>query len=453
MLGYSGCVNPLFASVEDVPLILRPPLSGNADAPVTLRGPVSGATTDKLALDQALVEAYNANPMLAAATAQREVADAGVVQAKLRVNPAYTTELAPAEVTYRFFSINVTTQLGLKRQRRIEVADRLIDSTNATIRTTAWKIRQDTQLAYFELAVARQALVVMEDYVATTQRLLVVTQKRADARDASGLEVLRAEAAVADARAQLAPVQVRVQQAMRQLCLVLGRPPEQAIDIDPPRFLLLGKLAAKIPTFSSLIEQAQTSRPEFKQIAADLAVQASRVKLGHAQAWPDVQTAVGMSTVPQLTAKAAHNYFGGQPINKPFLIMTVPINVNDYGQGITSLARATARQLQQQRLALLNQVRQEVNLAYSNASAAEQQMDILFDESLPRQYKIVAMSENGYKQGALDLTGAITAQQTALSARLNFLQTATRYFQALVELERSVGRPIISSVVPAGQKP
>jgi outer membrane protein TolC len=74
-------------------------------------------------------------------------------------------------------------------------------------------------------------------------------------------------------------------------------------------------------------------------------------------------------------------------------------------------------------------------------------MYILFSESLPRQAKIVTMSETGYRQGALDLTTAITAQQTALAARLNFLQTATRYFQSLVELERSVGRPIITEMV------
>ncbi|MFT2536372.1 TolC family protein, partial [Escherichia coli] len=79
-------------------------------------------------------------------------------------------------------------------------------------------------------------------------------------------------------------------------------------------------------------------------------------------------------------------------------------------------------------------------MAYSAAYATERQMDILFNESLPRQAKIVSMSETGYKAGVLDLTAALTAQQTALATRLSFLQTATSYFQALVQLERAVGR-------------
>lgn len=429
-------------AAEEFPTVTPRPQPSNASLP-----------SEKLGLDAALDEAYNANPVLAATIAQRLVAEAGVVQARIRVNPFYQTEIAPAELTYRFYLLTTTTQLGFKRQHRIAVARRLIDSTNATIRTIAWKIRQDTESAFFELSVARQTLLVMEDYVATTKRLLAITQRRFEARDASGLEVLRAEAAVADAKAQLAPVQVRVQQAMRQLDIVLGRQPEQPVDISPPDFLLLGKLSAHLPEFAKLIDVAEQSRPEFRQNSADQAVQQEKIKLARSFWWPDVQTSMGMSSVPQVNAQESHNYWGSHLLNKPVWFVTVPLTVNDHGQGLLATAKAMLRQLQRQRLSLVNQVRQEVNLSYSNTSSAERQMDILFNESLPRQARIVAMTETGYKQGVLDLTTAITAQQTALAARLNFLQTATRYFQALVELERAVGRPIISEMQPGGQNP
>lgn len=404
-------------------------------------------TGNKFSLPQALELAYSANPTLAAAIAQRAVSQGEIAQAKIRINPTYQTELAPAEITYRFAVFTTTTQLGFKRQRRIEVARRLIDSTNATIRTMAWKTRQDTESAYFEVAAARQTLAAMEDYVATTRRLLAISKKRYEVRDASGLDVLRAEAAVADAKAQLAPVQVRVEQAGRQLNLVMGQPPEQTVDIEPPEFLLLGKLSARIPTYASLVEESQNSRPEFRQNEADMAVQKARIKMANSFWWPDIQSSIGMSSVSQLTAAQSNSWFGSHLLNKPVWLFTVPLTINDHGQGMLAIAKASLRQLEQQRLALTNQVRQEINLAYSNSLAAENQMYILFSESLPRQAKIVTMSETGYRQGALDLTTAITAQQTALAARLNFLQTATRYFQSLVELERSVGRPIITEMV------
>lgn len=193
-------------------------------SPDKISADVEKKTGDKLSLPQALELAYSANPTLAATISQRAVSEGEITQAKIRINPTYQTELAPAEITYRFAVFTTTTQLGFKRQRRIEVARRLIDSTNATIRTMAWKTRQDTESAYFEVAAARQTLAAMEDYVATTMRLLAISKKRYEVRDASGLDVLRAEAAVADAKAQLAPVQVRVQQAGRQLNLVMGQP-------------------------------------------------------------------------------------------------------------------------------------------------------------------------------------------------------------------------------------
>ncbi len=409
----------------------------------------SRQTNSKMTLDQTLEEACLANPSLKLIEAQRPVAEAGIVQAKIRVNPFYQGEFAPAENTYRFYMITATTQLGLKRQRRIEVAKGLIDSTNATIRTMAWKIRQDTESAYFELAIAQQTLQVMEDYLETTKRLSATTQKRREARDASGLEVLRAEAAVADAKAQVVPVEVRVQQAMRQLNLILGRPPENPIEIMPPAFLSLRKSSARIPPFTTLISQAEKYRPEFRQNDADLSVQASRIKLARSFWWPDVQTTMGMSSVAQ---NANNDWFGSRLLNKPAWMLTMPIPINDHGQGILATAIAAYRQLQQQRIALVNQVRQEVNLTYSSAYATEQQMDILVNESLPKQARILSMSEIGYKNGVLDLTAAITAQQSALATRINFLQTATSYFQALVQLERAVGRPIISEMVQQGGK-
>lgn len=435
---------------------LRPaiqPTSSISPQSTTQQSSANKQSSGMLTLDAALDEAYRANPILAATIAQRPVAEAGVVQAKIRVNPTYQTELAPAELTYRFFLFTTTTQLGFKRQKRIEVANRLIDSTNATIRTMAWKIRQDTESAFFELAVARQTLSVMEDYVATAKRLLDITQKRRDARDASGLEVLRAEAAVADANALLAPVEVRVQQAIRQLNIVMARQPESSVEISLPEFLMFGKLSAKLLPFSVLIAEAQHSRPEFRQNSADIAVQEAKMKLARSNWWPDVQTGMGMSSVPQLTAQEANNYWGSHLLNKPVWVATVPITVNDHGQGQLAIAKASAQQLQQQRIALITQVRQEVNISYSTAHAAERQMDILFNESLPRQARILTMSETGYREGVLDLTAAITAQQSALSARLNYLQTATRYFQALVELERAVGRPVITEMMQGGQTP
>ena len=409
----------------------------------------ASSSSGDMFIDDALYEAYRANPVLAAIVAQRPVAEAGLVQAKIRINPTYNNQFAPEEATYHFVDIKTTTQLGFKRQRRIEVAQRSIDSTDATIRTMAWKIRQDTEAAFFELAIAQETLDVMQTYVDVTRRLFTIAEQRRQSRDASGLEVLRADAAVADAKTQLAPVVVRVQQAERQLNIVLGRRAQQPLRISAPSFLNLDHLPGRLPEFDQLVIDAEQNRPEYKQNSADIGVQQAKVKLARATRWPDVQIGMGISSVPQ---SANVHYWGSHIKQKPFLYAQIPITIFDYGQGAEALARASFLQLQAQRKALTNQVRQELNTWYSAAQGAEQQLRIFIDETLPKQSRVVVLTEKGYSAGVIDLTGAITAQQAALGARLSFLQAATRYFQALVELERATGKPLIGELTGGAQR-
>lgn len=442
----------LVAIIHGQALFVRPASAADAVAPglVIDSGALPPSQSGVLTIDDALYEAYRANPVLAAVIAQRPVAQAGLVQAKLRINPTYNNQFAPEEATYHFVDIKTTTQLGFKRQRRIEVAQRLIDSTDATIRTMTWKIRQDTEAAFFELTVARQTLIVMQSYLDVTKRLFTIAQQRQQSRDASGLEVLRADAAVADAKTQLAPVMVRVQQAERQLNIVLGRLTEQPLQISPPAFLNLDHLPHQLPQFDQLVIIAEQYRPEYKQNSADLAVQQAKVKLARSARWPDVQIGMGISSVPQ--SPNVH-YWGSHIKQKPFLYAQIPITVFDYGQGSEALARSTFSQLQVQRKALTNQVRQELNTWYSAAQGADQQLRIFIEETLPKQARVVVLTEKGYGAGVIDLTGAITAQQAALGARLGFLQASTRYFQALVELERATGRPLIGELTGGAQRP
>ena len=401
-------------------------------------------TSGRLTLEDALLEAFNHNPTLAAVIAQRPVAQANVVQAKIRVNPTYNNQFAPAEATYHYVDIKTTTQLGLKRQRRIEVAQRQIDATNATIKTFAWKIRQDTESAFFELVIATEVLKVMQEYVAITERLYAIAEKRLAARDASGLDVLRADAAVSDARAQLVPAVVRVQQAQRQLNIVLGRDPDVNVQVGRPNFLQLENTVVQLPTYSQLLSTARIYRPEYRQNAADVQVQEARIKQAYSLRWPDVQVGMGMSSVPLVPDK---NYFGTHVINRPFWYAQIPINIFDYGQGILANAKTTRDQLVVQRTAIDNQVEQELNVAYSGASTTAQQLAIFIKQTLPKQARVVVLTEKGYSAGAVDLTGAITAQQAALATRLNFLQAATQYYQALVAVERAVGKPVLLDII------
>ncbi len=391
-----------------------------------------------LTLEQVIDEALQGNPALNATRAQEPVAKGGIILAKTRVNPKLNLQVAPVETTYHPIDMAATIQLGGKRELRIRVAKFQVDSTNAQINTMTWKIRQDTQQAFYEYAIAQKALSVLLDYQQVAERLVQIAQKRKAVGDAAGLDVFRAEAALLDVNALLAPAQARVHQAQRQLNLVMNRNPEAPISISAPETVQLQKTPTVLPSFNELVAQAKVSRPEYQQYQADIDTQKARVKLANAGKWPDIQVGAGISMVPQ----SRNHFWGENPRYGPELYTQIPLPVLDHQQGPKAIAEASAKQLVAQRQAFDNQVQQELNLAYSNLESATLQLKLFVTQILPKQKEILATSQQSYGLGFIDATAAITAQQAALMARTNALQVLTRYFQARIDLERAVGHPI-----------
>jgi cobalt-zinc-cadmium efflux system outer membrane protein len=400
---------------------------------------VAGATqAQTLTLDQVLEEALQANPALTATKAQEPVAQGGVVLARTRVNPQINLQAAPVESTYHPIDVAITVQLGGKRELRIRAAKFQVDSTNAQIKTMAWKIRQDAQQAFYEAAIAQKALTVLLDYQQVAERLVQIAQKRQAVGDAAGLDVFRAEAALLDVKALLAPAQARVRQSQRQLNLVMNRPPEALMNLAAPNTVQLQQTPAAPPSFDGLVAQAKLARPEYKQYQADIDTQKARVQLAKAGIWPDIQVGGGLSMVPQ----SRNHFWGENPRYGPEMYAQIPIPILNYQQGPRAIAEASAKQLVAQRRAFDNQVQQELNVAYSNLESATQQLKLFVTEILPKQKEILTTSQNSYGLGFIDATAAITAQQAALIARTNALQALTRYFQSRIDLERAVGHPI-----------
>lgn len=426
----------LLSQAQNLPAVMAEPV--NPGVKQAVPAIVSGASIQILTLDQALEEAFQANPFLKASRAQEPVAQGGIILAKTRINPKLNLQAAPAETTYHPIDFDFTFQLGGKRELRMRVAKFQLDSTNAQIKTMAWKIRQDTQQAFYEYSVSQKALAVLQDYQQIAQSLVEIAKKRQVVGDVAGLDVFRAEAAQLDVSALLVPTQTRVHQAQRQLNLMRAHPPEQPVNVMPPDTLQLQKTPAPLPAFEDLVAQAKVARPEYKQYQADIETQTAKAKLANAGKWPDIQLGAGLSMVPQ----TRNHYWGENPKYAPEMYAQIPLPIVDYQQGPKAIAVASGKQLMAQRLAFDNQVQQELNVAYSNLESATQQLQLYVAQILPKQKEIVTTSQRSYSLGFIDSTAAITAQQTALMARTNALQALTRYFQARIDLERAVGHPI-----------
>lgn len=142
----------------------------------------------------------------------------------------------------------------------------------------------DVATAYFDLRAFDQQWRIAERTVATRQKFLDLTRRKFARGAASGLEVSRAEAALALARASLPDLRRQAEQTENRLQLLLGGNPA-AIERQPADLQALPAPAA-IPAGlpSALLER----RPDLRQAEAGLIGATARVRAAKADLFPTI---------------------------------------------------------------------------------------------------------------------------------------------------------------------
>jgi outer membrane protein, multidrug efflux system len=142
----------------------------------------------------------------------------------------------------------------------------------------------DVATAYFDLLSLDQQLRITERTVATRQTFYELTRSKFERGAASGLEVARAQATLALARAAVPDLRRQVQQTENQLQLLLGRNPGSIVR-EPLALESLpqpSEIPAGLP--SSLLER----RPDLRQAEAQLEGATARVRAARADLFPTI---------------------------------------------------------------------------------------------------------------------------------------------------------------------
>jgi multidrug efflux system outer membrane protein len=138
--------------------------------------------------------------------------------------------------------------------------------------------------AYFDLRALDQRLRITKDAVATREHFFELTQSKFRRGASSGLDVSRAEASLASARASLPDLQRQIEQQENQLLILLGQNPapvaREAVELQamptPP------EVPAGLP--STLLER----RPDLREAEQALAGATARVRAAKAALFPTI---------------------------------------------------------------------------------------------------------------------------------------------------------------------
>src|SRR6202034_387349 len=150
-------------------LLIGAAFSPPTEAQLTKRG------SQRLSLTDAITLADKQNLDLAAARAQRAVADAGVRAAGERPNPTLSVG-ASRDAPHENVLIDQPLEIGPERSRRIEVARQEIALTETDIETMEKQVRRSVREAYFALAHALTATAQQDDIVKLADRLLDISK-------------------------------------------------------------------------------------------------------------------------------------------------------------------------------------------------------------------------------------------------------------------------------------
>ncbi|MFA7336479.1 MAG: TolC family protein [Candidatus Obscuribacterales bacterium] len=425
--------------VPDSPIV-----SGTVQFSEQPQGMGSGMTILQ-SLDEALVK----SPRAAAIRSQLQITTAAYAEAAAGPNPAFLFDRAPLGEQVRRIGPTFTIEGPWKLVFRLLATKRLVEQTKTDLMTSIWALRADVRRAYTEVVVAQETVETLNSLYDLASRLLEVSDKRFQAGDVPELDVLKARLATSQSDVERQVGMRRVIRAKQQLNVIMGRKPEDIVNIPRlPAFLGIGSTkldksqkAQLLPDFAvepaplaSYIQKAMDQRLELKSVE-------QRIKLNKAQ----MRTAIS-NVVPNPSVSFGNSVSGNAPsgpkVSSVFFTVMAESPITNWNQGEIYRLKATATQLKYEMGAQKNIITAQVSSAYNNVLAARQKLKVYQEHILADSYEVARLARRSYEVGQSDITATLQVQQANVAVRSQYLDAVRAYQEAYTDLEQSCGRPL-----------
>jgi cobalt-zinc-cadmium efflux system outer membrane protein len=380
--------------------------------------------TNSLSLQAAMDRAFAANPTIAAARLSRAINVAGRAVAGEYLNPEATVEIEK-DTPKQALGFVIPLELGGKRAKRIAVSEAAIRTGDAELAATITQVRNDVRRTYFDVAVAQERLVILQELRDLSRRVRDSAQARFESGESPRLEVLQADLAVAAAENEATAAEAAVIAATSKLNAVLGLPLETrqqlttALDVGGP------------VTTDVVMDLARTGSSELAVFDRRIAEQRAKVALAQALRVPDLMPGAALThdAQPEFT----YGWRAG-------LVVTLPI-FTTHKAGVL-VEESTLAQLNAQREATLLRITGDVTAAAAMAEAQRVAYMRYRDVILPQAQQVEQLAQDAYQFGQTGIAALLQALQASRDVRLRAVDTAAQFQTALADLERAIGTPL-----------
>lgn len=313
---------------------------------------------------------------------------------------------------------------------RLKQADENLRGARYTQVNTGLTIQQGVASAYFTVLALRERIAITRQNLDLSRRLLAISQAKFAAGVASNLDVMQETAIVASQQSQLPGLIEQEREARYTLAILLGLPPEN-FDIKAQNLDGISAPTVQAGTPSDLLLR----RPDIALAEANLYAAHANVDAARAAFFPQIGLSAGVS-------------WGAGNIGSLFDPASLAWNVGaslaqTIFDGGTINARSQIAKLQQEeQIATYRKTVfsafQAVESAVGNADAITQQIDFV-NQQVNASVEAERISELQYREGTIDITTLLNAQQSLFSAQISLVQTKLARLQNSINLYIALG--------------
>lgn len=404
--------------------------------------PVLPAASKNLTLPEAEQRALARNPLLSAAAAAVDAADADAEQAGFLPNPeiSYSREnlgndqLTGLDGPASSWLLSQRFSLAGQRSARSESARGEAATARAGLLGERAFLRAEVRSSWVDVLAAQQRLAFAEELeqVTVSTRDAVALQVRAG--KVSPVEVMRSDVALAALQRRVQAARLALLQARQHLAALQG--------LAAPDF---GALPDALPASRPLpspeaVTAAQQNNPLLRAAAAKTRAREGGLKSARAGRFPDITLSAGQTRFEAAGESAWQ------------MGVSFPLPLFDRNQGAMQAAQARLREAQVQQDAAAQGWQAEIDTLYPQVAMLAQQLSDFEKTVLPASSDAFNAVNKGYRFGKFGVLDVLDTQRALIDTRFDYLDTVTRYHRQRNRLDALLGLDDAENVVLTQEK-
>jgi outer membrane protein, heavy metal efflux system len=402
-------------------------------------GPAT-APPASVSVEQAVQEALDHNIGLLAERYNVAVAQARIVQARLRPNPVLSYGLDYQDVFRRGFTVensagppewntrvDFTIEGAHKRERRMEVAETAKSVAELNLLNSIRQLTFDVQSAFVDVMAARESVALARENLAALNAIVKVNTDRVRAGDLAEVELLRSQLAAEQFETAVRQAELRRETATLRLQYLMGR--KEATGALGVTGNLRSEAAPVV--LEEFRAQALRQRPDLMALQRD-----------QARSVADIRLQIAQGKIDYSVGTMYHNQTGYSNGKAMGFFVSVPLPVFNRNQGEVERAKQEALQIQARIRALQNGVNNETEIAYRQYSTSKGLLDKIERTMLSQARKVRDITEYSYRRGEASLVEFLDAQRAYNDTVQSYNEARADYARSLYLVDSISGKSV-----------